>query len=96
MKTSESDQRLLILLSDGFPQDHDYGEDRRSKEYALHDTMVALQEARKKNVHTFCVTVDQAGNDYLREMCGGENYLVVKKPGALPRILPRVYRGLTV
>ena len=88
--------KVLILLSDGYPQDFDYGPDRTSREYGLHDTMVALQEARRKQVHTFCVTVDQAGNDYLREMCGGENYLVVKRPSALPKILPRVYRGLTV
>ncbi len=88
--------KVLILLSDGYPQDFDYGPDRSSRDYGLHDTTAALQEARRKNVHTFCVTVDQAGNDYLREMCGGENYLVVKRPSALPRILPRVYRGLTV
>jgi nitric oxide reductase NorD protein len=88
--------KVLILLSDGYPQDFDYGPDRTSRDYGLHDTMVALQEARRKQVHTFCVTVDQAGNDYLREMCGGDNYLVVKRPSALPKILPRVYRGLTV
>jgi hypothetical protein len=88
--------KALILLSDGYPQDFDYGPDRTSREYGLHDTMMALREAKRRNVHTFCVTVDQAGNDYLREMCGGENYLVVKRPSALPRILPRVYRGLTV
>jgi len=88
--------KVLILLSDGYPQDFDYGPDRSSRDYGLHDTAMALREAKKRNVHTFCITVDQAGNDYLREMCGGENYLVVKNPGALPRILPRVYRGLTV
>jgi hypothetical protein len=88
--------KALILLSDGYPQDYDYGPDRTSRDYGLHDTTVALREARKKKVHTFCVTVDQAGNDYLRAMCGGENYLVVKRPSALPKILPRVYRGLTV
>ncbi len=97
-KLAATDCRLkaLILLSDGYPQDFDYGPDRSTRDYGLHDTMVALREARKKNVHTFCVTVDQAGNDYLREMCGGDNYLVVERPDALPRILPRVYRGLTV
>lgn len=88
--------KVLILLSDGYPQDLDYGPDRRSRDYGLHDTTAALQEARGKNVHTFILTVDQAGNDYLREMCDGENYLVVERPSALPRILPRVYRGLTV
>ena len=97
-KLEGTDSRLkaLILLSDGYPQDFDYGPDRSSRDYGLHDTAMALQEAKRKGVHTFCVTVDQAGNDYLKEMCGGENYLVVKRPSALPRILPRVYRGLTV
>jgi hypothetical protein len=88
--------KVLILLSDGYPQDYDYGPDRSTRDYGLHDTAMALQEARRKGIHTFCVTVDQAGNDYLREMCGGENYLVVKRPAELPRILPRIYRGLTV
>ncbi|MBU2550699.1 MAG: hypothetical protein KKB20_19985 [Proteobacteria bacterium] len=87
--------KVMILLSDGYPQDYDYGPDRMSRDYGLHDTMVALREARRRNIHTFLVTVDQAGNDYLQEMCAGENYLVVKRPSALPRILPQVYRGLT-
>jgi hypothetical protein len=97
-KLAETGSRLkvLILLSDGYPQDVDYGPDRMSRDYGLHDTMVALQEARKRDMHTFLVTVDQAGNDYLQEMCAGENYLVVKRPNALPEILPRIYRGLTV
>jgi hypothetical protein len=96
LENTDSRLKVLILLSDGYPQDFDYGPDRTSRDYGLHDTAMALQEARRQNVHTFCVTVDQAGNDYLREMCGGENYLVVKRPSALPRILPQVYRGLTV
>jgi len=88
--------KVLILLSDGYPQDVDYGPDRMSRDYGLHDTMVALEEASSKNIHTFLVTVDQAGNDYLQEMCAGENYLVVNKPSELPKILPQVYKGLTV
>ena len=96
LNATDSRLKVLILLSDGYPQDFDYGPDRSSRDYGLHDTAMALQEAKRKGVHTFCVTVDQAGNDYLKEMCGGDNYLVVKKPSELPRILPRIYRGLTV
>jgi len=98
LKLARMNNRLktLILLSDGYPQDYDYGPDRSSREYGLRDTMMALQEARRMNVHTFLITVDQAGHDYLGEMCPGENYLVVKRPGALPRVLPRVYSGLTI
>jgi nitric oxide reductase activation protein len=94
LEGTDSRLKVLILLSDGYPQDFDYGPDRTSRDYGLHDTAMALQEAKRMNVHTFCVTVDQAGNDYLQEMCGGENYLVVEQPSALPRILPQVYRGL--
>jgi nitric oxide reductase NorD protein len=34
----------LILLSDGFPQDNDYGADRRTHTYGIEDTAVALRE----------------------------------------------------
>jgi hypothetical protein len=94
LKPIESDQRILLLLSDGFPQDHDYGEDRRSNEYALHDTMMALLEARKEGIRPFCITVDQGGNDYLRKMCDPANYLVIQDIYSLPEILPKVVESL--
>lgn len=94
LRPIESDQRILLLLSDGFPQDHDYGEDRRSNEYALHDTMMALLEARKEGIRPFCITVDQAGNDYLRKMCDPANYLVIQDIYSLPEILPKVVESL--
>jgi len=98
MKLSQTGKKMkiLILLSDGYPQDFDYGPDRSSKEYGLHDTMVALQEARRKNIHAFCITIDQAGNDYLHDMCGGRDYFIVKRPSSLPHVLPRIYRRLTI
>jgi nitric oxide reductase NorD protein len=94
MKTTESDQRLLILLSDGFPQDHDYGEDRRSTEYGLYDTRMALLEAKREGIRPFCITVDQSGNDYLRKMCDPRNYLVIHDIFSLPETLPKVVESL--
>ena len=91
----EARLKALILLSDGYPQDFDYGQDRKSKEYGLQDTAKALQEARLKGVHTFCITVDPSGHDYLRQMCPDRQYLVIDDMAALPRELPKVYRGLT-
>lgn len=94
LRPIESDQRLLILLSDGFPQDHDYGEDRRSNEYALHDTMMALLEAKREGIRPFCITVDKSGNDYLRKMIDPISYLVIQDIYSLPEILPRVVESL--
>ena len=92
----EARLKALILLSDGYPQDFDYGQDRKSKEYGLQDTAKALQEARLKAIHTFCITVDPGGHDYLRQMCPDRQYLVIDDMVALPQELPKVYRGLTV
>ena len=82
----------LILLSDGFPQDHDYGDDRRSHVYGIRDTAVALREADAAGITSFCITVDRAGHDYLREMCDADRYLVIDDIAALPRELPKIYR----
>jgi nitric oxide reductase NorD protein len=87
--------KTLILLSDGYPQDFDYGKDRRGKDYGIQDTKVALQEARRKGIHTFCITVDREGKSYLPEMCGEEHFIVIENVARLPQLLPKIYRGLT-
>jgi nitric oxide reductase activation protein len=96
-KMAEREPKIknIILISDGYPQDYDYGEDRSGKEYALRDTMMALEEAARKNIHTFCITVDRAGHDYLRKMCHPSRYLVIEETAALPQELPKIYRRLT-
>jgi len=95
LRSVPSRARHLILLSDGFPQDFDYGEDRRSNVYGLRDTTMALREAASAGVQTFCITVDRAGHDYLREMCDAKRYLVIEDIAALPRELPKIYSEAT-
>ncbi|MFI5397361.1 MAG: VWA domain-containing protein [Candidatus Binatia bacterium] len=87
-----SRSRHIILLSDGFPQDFDYGQDRRSNVYGLRDTSAALREAETSGITPFCITVDKAGHDYLREMCDGSRYMVIDDINALPRELPKIYQ----
>lgn len=84
--------RHIILLSDGFPQDFDYGQDRRSNVYGLRDTTVALREAEAAGIVPFCITVDKAGHDYLREMCDEARYMVIDDIAALPSELPKIYQ----
>jgi nitric oxide reductase NorD protein len=97
-KLDEYDARIkvLILLSDGRPQDHNYGRDRTEKDYAIHDTKMALIEAKRKNIIPFCLTVDQEGHDYLKAMCEDMGYEVVTDIQNLPGRLPTLYRMLTV
>ena len=93
--SQEARVKLLLLLSDGYPQDFDYGKDRKSKEYGIQDTTMALHETRLKGIQTFCLTVDPAGHEYLRAMCPDQQYLVLEDMASLPKELPKVYRSLT-
>lgn len=86
--------KVLLIVSDGFPQDCDYGPDRTDHEYGLQDTAMALREADHKGIHSFCVTVDHAGHDYLRRMCRRDRYLVIEDLELLPIELNRAYRRL--
>lgn len=97
MKLDESDAKvkILFLVSDGRPQDHGYGRDRTEKEYAIHDTKMALNEAKRKGIVPFALTVDRAGHDYLKTMCEDIGYEVVADIESLPSRLPTLYRKLT-
>jgi nitric oxide reductase NorD protein len=88
-------RRLLMVVSDGYPQDVDYGPDRGDETYGIQDTARALQEAARAGLATFCVTIDPAGHDYLRAMCPDRQYMVIDDVEALPAALAKVYLGLT-
>ena len=88
--------RVLIVVSDGYPQDSDYGPMQGDASYGIHDTARALREAEQAGIDTFCIAIDPAGHDYLRTMCAPDRYLVIDDVTALPAQLGKVYRALTV
>ena len=87
--------KILIILSDGFPQDCDYGPERGNHEYGLEDTAKALEEAERKGIETFCLTVDRSGHDYLKRMCPSGRYMVIEEMEDLPDQLTKLYTKLT-
>ncbi|MCC7483489.1 MAG: hypothetical protein IT529_00740 [Burkholderiales bacterium] len=84
----ESRRRLLLILSDGRPEDYDDGGDRR---YLHEDTRMAVKEAVAKGVHPFCITVDTMANQYLPQIFGRGHYLVLDHINSLPKKLPEIY-----
>lgn len=84
-------QRLLLLLTDGKPNDLDVYEGR----YGLEDTRHALQEARSAGCTPFAVTIDQDAHDYLPLLFGQQGYALVHQPRDLARRLAGVYAALT-
>ena len=96
LEKQEARTKFFFLISDGRPQDRGYSREGVEKEYAIHDTRLALTEARQKGIIPFCLTVDKEGHDYLRAMCQDMGYEVLADIHALPKRLPTLYRSLTV
>jgi len=82
---------LLLLLTDGKPNDLDKYEGR----YGIEDTRYALKQARDLGLQPFCVTVDQQAGEYLPHLFGSGGYVVIHRPSQLPRELPLLYARLT-
>jgi len=95
LEAQDANTKILFLISDGRPQDRGYSREGVEKEYAVHDTHMALIEAKRKDITPFCLTVDKAGHDYLKSMCGDMGYEVLEDIWALPERLPMLYRNLT-
>jgi nitric oxide reductase NorD protein len=95
LKRQEARSKFLFLISDGRPQDRGYSRDGVEKEYAVHDTRMALIEARREGITPFCLTVDKRGADYLRTMMDDFVYEVLPDVSLLPHRLPRLYKILT-
>jgi nitric oxide reductase NorD protein len=85
--------KLLVTLSDGRPDD--FGDEYRGS-YGIEDTRQAYQEARRQGIHSYCVTIDRHGADYLKRMVGPAAYTVLADVGRLPVKIADIYRRLTV
>jgi hypothetical protein len=83
--------RLLIVLSDGRPYDHDYGDAR----YARDDTREALRQAKNEGITPFCITIDRESESELKDLYGEVGYTIIDDVLSLPERLPGIYRRLT-
>lgn len=91
LKMQKTQQRLLLIVSDGKPNDIDHYEGR----YGIEDTRQAILEAKREGLQPFCVTIDDKGNDYLPYLFGDQGYSIVSDIARLPTLLPKLYLNLT-
>jgi nitric oxide reductase NorD protein len=82
--------RLLLILSDGQPNDVD----AYQGEHGVEDSRQAIIEARARDVFPFCLTVDREEPTYLRRIFGPAGYAILPRPDHLPRVLLEVVRRL--
>lgn len=83
--------RLLLILSDGKPNDTDYYEGR----YAIEDTRRAVLDAKAQEVKVFAITIDAEAGVYIPRLFGRGCYALVERPENLSAALPRIYRQIT-
>lgn len=83
--------RLLLVITDGKPNDIDHYEGR----YGIEDTRKAIQEARAKGLAVFGVTIDRKAQTYFPHLFGRGGFAIVHHLAQLSAALPRVYRHLT-
>ena len=91
LEQQDARTRLLIVLSDGRPYDHDYGDAR----YAREDTREALLQAKTRGITPFCITIDRESESELRDLYGEIGYTIIDDVLSLPERLPGIYRRLT-
>jgi len=87
----EARTKLLIILTDGRPYDHDYGDAR----YAREDVREALTEAKTMAVTPFCITIDRESEAELKDLYGNVGYTIIDDVLSLPERMPNIYRRLT-
>lgn len=75
--------RLLMMLSDGKPNDIDEYEGR----YGVEDVRQAVNEARLQGISPFCLTIDRQAANYLPAVFGTSHYALLPKPELLPTVL---------
>lgn len=83
--------RLILLLTDGKPNDLDHYEGR----YGVEDTRQAVIEARRQGLQLFGITIDHEAQAYFPYLFGRGGYAIINRPERLIKIIPALYRQLT-
>ena len=83
-------RRLLLVITDGKPNDLDHYEGR----HGIEDTAMAVREARRAGHAVFAVTVDKEAKAWFARMFGQGAFHVIPHPERLTEALPMIYREL--
>ena len=91
LEKQQSANKLLLILSDGKPNDVD----RYDGRYGIEDTKKAIEEVKQKGITPFCITIDIDAKEYLPYLFGRNSYAVIRDAKKLPKVLPEIYINLT-
>ena len=80
-------QKLIILITDGKPLDHDYSPETR---YAQHDVRMACLENKRQGIVTFCLSTLENTRSDLELMFPDRRFVILNSIQHLTQLLPRL------
>lgn len=83
-------KRLLLVITDGKPNDLDHYEGR----HGIEDTRRAVMEARRLGLAVFAITVDTTARDYVPYLFGRNGFAIIPHAERLVDSLPDMYRHI--
>jgi len=86
-----SARKLLLVLTDGKPNDLDHYEGQ----HGIEDSHMAVREARTAGQSLHGVIIDEDGQDWFARIFGRGGFTLLPNPERLTRALPDIYRTLT-
>lgn len=84
-------RKLLLVLTDGKPNDLDHYEGQ----HGIEDSHMAVREARRLNQTVHGIIVDEDGQDWFARIFGRGGFTLLARPARLTQALPDIYRSLT-
>lgn len=91
LATQPSARKLLIVLTDGKPNDLDHYEGQ----HGIEDSHMAVREARTAGHSLHGIIIDEDGQDWFARIFGRGGFTLLPDPERLTRALPDIYRTLT-
>lgn len=85
-------RRLMIVITDGKPNDLDHYEGR----HGIEDSAMAVREARRAGHAVFGITIDRDAQSWFPRIFGQGGFQVIRDPDRLITALPEIYRQLVV
>jgi len=91
LNQQKSAKKLLLIITDGAPFDIDMPDHR----YLRFDAKHAVIDAGRNGIHTYCVGLDPHADEYIAQIFGMRNYMIVDHIRSLPEKMLLLYAALT-
>ena len=91
LANESSAQKLLLVLTDGKPNDIDHYEGK----HGVEDSRMAVREARQQGLVVHGIVIDEDGQDWFARIFERKGFTLLPRPDQLMRALPEIYRSLT-